>query len=175
MIDTFPQDYTQHNEVIVKLREGLDLVRHYQKFYPKRIEKKLAELLPLYTVRCSDDGHFARVAVWGNGLAYDKKIDLSWISSNYTREAKTWQEKFAEDLDRNDLSDYAERQEQLMPHLAYLADLENRMQTIREEAAKKIAALPIPTSAKMRSNECFWNNAPCSLAEKFPLLFKTRY
>lgn len=168
--EAFPRDMSQKIAVVAALRRGFEVVKHHQKF-TKRMLPAFEKELPGYTVSLSvepGDFGFARLRVWGNGLAYDDGVGLGWINSD----KRPWQERMAEELDRNDVSDYAERQEQEIAIVTKLEAMEREIERIRAEASKIFEELPVPKSAKLRSNECHWSGPSYALRDKFPGLFK---
>lgn len=166
--ESFPVDYAQRIAVVNALRLAFLRVKHHQKF-TKRILPILREELPGYTVSVSDDGHFCRVGVWGNGLVYDKtSINLSWCT---TKDDAEWVEKFQRELDINDCSDYAERQEEETKLLPQLEAIEAKIEALRAEAATMFETMPAPKSAKIRTSTSHWTRASYSLQKKFPLTF----
>lgn len=168
--EAFPRDMGQKIAVVVALRRAFEAVKHHQKF-TKRMEPAFEKELPGYTVSLSvEPGSFgfARLRVWGNGLAYDDCVSLQSINS----EKRPWQERMAEELDRNDLSDYAERQEAEIALVPKLEAMEREIERIRAESLRLFEELPVPSAAKLRSNECHWSGPSFALRDKFPGLLK---
>ena len=76
--------------------------------------------------------------------------------------------------EKDSRTDYAERarhEEALIPQLEKLnAEVEDRIRASRI----LIESLPIPLSTTKRNSQRYWSKASKSLANKFPLLFKTK-
>jgi len=167
----FPIDYRQEIAIVQALRVGLDKVKHHERF-TKRIKPALESALPGYTVSVSDDGHFARVQVWGNGLSYDDSVRLSWVTGPLAAGRKPWAEQMAEEIDRNDYSDYAERQVDEIALLPELDKVNAQIEALRAQAQAMIAALPKPAAVKLRTSDCHWSDASSALRDRYPLVFK---
>jgi hypothetical protein len=166
----FPRDYSRQIAIVTALRRGFEAVKHHQKF-TKRMLPVFERELPGYTVSLSvEPGSFgfSRLNVWGNGLSYDDGVRLSWVNSD----RKPWQEQMAEDLDRQDPSDTAERQEQEISLIPKLEALETEIARLRAEAESLVSSLPIPRSARLRAAPHFWSSPSSALAKKFPGLFR---
>ena len=168
--EMFPRDMSRQIAIVAALRRGFEEVRHHQKF-TKRVLPSFEKELPGYTVSLSVEPGtfgFTRLRVWGNGLAYDEGVGLQWLNTG----KRTWQEAMAEELDRNDLSDYAERQEIECMLVPKLEALEREIERIRAEAACLFETLPVPRAAKLRASECHWSGPSYALRDKFPGLLK---
>lgn len=167
--ESFPVDYRQRIDVVAALRRAFEKVKHHQKF-TKRILPALNAELQGYTVSVSDDGHFCRVGVWGNGLVYEKTgIHLTWCT---TQDDAQWVEKFQRELEINDCSDYAERQEEELKLVPQLEIIEAKIEALRAEAAELFETLPAPKSATIRTSHSTWSRASYSLQKKYPLTFQ---
>ena len=168
--ESFPRDYGRQIAIVAALRRVFEVVKHHQKF-TKRMLPAFERELPGYTVSLSvepGDFGFARLNVWGNGLSYDDAVRLSWINSD----KQPWQERMAEELDRQDPSDSAERQEQEIALVSKLEAMEAEVVRLRAEAEALIVALPVPRSARLRAESYFWSHPSSAFAAKFPGLFR---
>jgi hypothetical protein len=137
----FPIDYSRHIAIVQALRTAFDKIKHHQKF-SKRIKPAIEAVLPEHTVYVGEDGHFCRVQVCGNGLTYEQRVSLSWVSDTQ----KGWVAAMAEEIERADLRDYSERQDGEVALLPELAELDRQVRELRAKAKAMIAALPDPKS-----------------------------
>lgn len=164
--------YEAHIAVVKVLRSVFEEVKHY-KIFTSGMKPIFDKALPGYTVRIGIKGDRYSVSVWGNGIPYEDCVCLIWSGYNNSK-TQTWQEGFKRALEVADRSDYAERarlEEGLYSDLAKLhLEVEERIRA----AHILIETLPIPMSATVRSDQAHWSSPSSTLADRFPLLFRTR-
>jgi hypothetical protein len=167
-------DYSREIAIINALRLAFEKFKHHQNF-SNRMRPYLTEALPEYYFHINVDhtqwgATQYTLGVWGNGLHHSDRISLYWtISDNHHC---TWQEGFLGELDRHDLSDQQEREQDEERLLPELEKLNTEVENCVERAQKLIEKLPIPKSAKLRNEQCFWDRPSSELQKRFPFLFR---
>lgn len=73
----------------------------------------------------------------------------------------------------DDVKDSLEREEEERKHYQALALLNYEAEALIRKAQEIVRALPIPTSATVRSEHPMWKKASGKLTKEFPLLFNT--
>lgn len=173
----YPNDYAQRIAVVNAMRKALAKVAHHEKL-TKRVRDEFEAALPGYTVRISTVGSGSmfghdEVSVWGNGLTYDEAVtaSLGRATAVWPRQLQdaggSWSKAMALDLDRNDYSDIAEREQDETKLFPALDKIEAQIAALRLKAQALVAELPKPKSAKIRT----WDseNASSGLCAKYPL------
>jgi len=163
-------DAQTQKQVIEALKKGFRKCRHHQKF-TKRLEPIFqAEFGPDFYVRCAPASQnrlgWAEIHVWGREIPFHERIRLGLTTGQ-----GDWQEAFLKEIQRVDCSDYEERQEQEKEFYSAFEQMEQSIAEIRGRALKMIESLPVPKSATIRAESCFWEGPSWELREKFPHLF----
>jgi len=163
---TATHPYAQQIAVVAGLRRAFAKFCHHAQF-TRRVKPLIEAELPGYTVSVDPDHYGLRtIRVWGQGLPYEHgSVYLCWNGS------KPWAEGMAEALEIADLRDYAERIEAEQPLQAKLDELAATVQAARDEAARLVAALPVPKTATIRADHPTWDGPSSELRAKYPLLF----
>jgi len=166
--DESPRDYSHQIHIVAKLREAFQTVKHHQT-WSKRLLPAFQKALPAYTFSMGTVGtSLHTLDVWGNGLPHSEHVHFCFHQS------KPWAEAFAEDLDRQDCSDSAERERDEAALCPQLDDIEGAIAGLRASAHRLIEALPVPKSAKTRREPHFWTSPSSALAAKYPEIFGER-
>jgi hypothetical protein len=158
--------YDQQISVVDGLRRAFEKFKHHQCF-TRRVKPIIEKELPGFTVAvspCEGPVSLASVRVWGLGIGFGNAVTLCWHD-------KVWQTGFARELQRCDVRDYEEREqdEQLLQGL--LDQMEKEVAALRGKAEDLIKKLPIPKSATIRAESVFWELPSSKLRKRCPLLF----
>jgi len=163
--------YRERIAVVQALARAFEKVRHHKK-WTRRVLPAFQAELPGYTVYLREDyASFDGVSVWGKGIAYDDRVDISWVNWNPSH-AVVWQDGFVYDLRRQDPSDSAERMLQEATLVSRLDELARKVDALRAEALGLIEALPEPKSADLRKGAYCWTKPSGELSKRYPTLFE---
>lgn len=167
----------KHIQINAALRGAFEKFRHHQSF-TGRARGFIKDALPEYTVHvdAGNDGFGSlnEIGVWGPGLPYAQRFHIMFSTPQGSETGvapRTWQEAFARELDRSDLSDHLERtadEERLLPELS---TIEAKIRALTVEAHKLVANLPVPTAAVTRKEPLFWQTPSHELKKRFPFAF----
>ena len=172
----------QHNAIVDAIRAGIEDTKHHAKLtsrvedaIKKRIKAALGD--DAYVILYDD-----RLVVWNNTVSHDERF-TSYLKAgvNFKGEptVKHWSERILFDLDRVDTRDIQERRrlEEATLTEAFqscdkaIAELNRRIESLREAAIEQIKELPVPKAATRRTDPIHWNHPTTGFAAKFPNLF----
>lgn len=181
--------YQETIKILNSMRTAVDECAHHQKF-TKRVRDHIRSFLDEYTVSISVEGTGVRqfaatrynIRVWTGGaccrhspiITYEGAVHVTWSSKNDLE----WYNDCMRAIDITDPSDYMERelQEQSLSGLIAqrekeITQLSAQIEMLRDGVHRRIAALPVPTSAKVRKDPSHWNSPSQALVAQFPITF----
>lgn len=177
MKDVMDRDYYMRRIAIVAaMRAVAKQFAHYKAFPKKKFADALrAEFLrralPEYVVYVGSPSYSpttVEIAVWGSGISHGNQLRLS-LHGMRDNMPTTWQSGLEAELDRADLTDkleHVDSEETLVPELEAI---EEQIAALRAKARAMWVRLPIPKSATIRRDACFWDRPSYEIRERFPL------
>jgi len=166
------------------IRAGIEKTKHHQKYTARVHDAIKAEVVKVFpgmnpVVCCG----VKTIEVWVNELChYDNRFFAIWNwpgrFSSPEDQAKHWSVPILCEMQRCDSSDVMERIEQENTLDVEFSKLELRarearqmLEDLRAQAVARIAALPIPKAATLRTSSCHWDHPTSATAARYGNLF----
>lgn len=152
------------NEVRVALATALRNTTLTQ--FGKRLQNALSTTLG-HNVVCHKGEYQSYINVWHGNAA--TSVTIHHMSDAFPTD---WKAKFLENLDRDNTSDYEERERDEEMIVLCVYAIEQKIEALRAEAYNLIEALPVPASAPAcRADSPSWGRPSKALSDRFPLTF----
>jgi hypothetical protein len=157
------------------LRKAFEAIQHH-KSLTRKIEAEFKKLCPecCFHYENGGSGSFTQthIKIWGKdlGLSYD---DGLFYCMNNSALATGWQAVFEIELQRQDLSDTLEQLEMEEGFYSKLADIDKKIEALKQEAKSLYPEDYLPKSAKLRS-EVHFSEFSYTTKRLFPMVFDYR-
>ena len=168
---SFPVDYSEQIRAIALLRKGLATVAHYEKFGKRAVDGIAKIVGPSFQVWERKDPYFTGLHIRPVGLKAGEGWSISWTNSALHDNRPHWSARMAEELDRYDPTDAADRQIDEAVLVPRVAAIEAQILALQAEARAMFETLPIPRSAAVRAGRHFWKEASSALQSVYPATF----
>ncbi len=173
--------YEQNRIIVAAIRRGVEKVKHHKNLTSRveasiRAELEAAFWRPICFSMRMPGVLSGSLEVYGCGCDYNNRF---YSFMDHAKEGVHWSDLLLNGLLREDMCDYQERERTEVQTCAAkffvldkeIFELEAKIAALRAEAASMIEALPVPTSAKLRTEKHFWTRPSKHSQTNYPHLF----
>ena len=170
-----PSKMMHQNQVLEVLKASLTSCKLEK--LGKRVQTHIEKSFPdnwvtVYSAKKSFESSAIRVwytnPITGNSAHVEVRV---YERSSMTGEAKDWRAQALVEIERQFSYDTDERARQEEAIFPALSAIEEEIKSLQARALMMIEALPIPSSATVRKDSCYWDSPSRELTKRLPATF----